>query len=451
MRWICSFIAVLIIAGTVSAQDVSVPHTFQAGTPARASEVNENFAALVDAINEPEASSPPGVARVEISGGDYSNPVDALNDLDSWCRWQEPSAENPQGDDPCQLLIGAGSFDVSRTLEADVDLDIRGAGAYGSNRTELIAMSGITFCVIDFYNTNNTVSDLAVTIPDNSSAIGICGPNNELGRLTIERVVVEAGGASPSGIGGGPFIRLKDVDVTIRQGEGTDAIGISSNCAEADRVNVRVERQSGTATGWRDSSDGCSFTVSNFSVSVYGGTAALGVAVSGDGGASLADGDIEVRASDSTASRVGIRQSLVDDGGASYVRVQVHAGTGIEFRGTRLTMNESFISGNEGAGLVVMDRGDNSLLFNFSVAIQDSTLVGNAYGIELRSAPNLSLEPEIKVDRSTVSGTTNSILGRADFAVKLGASKLVGPIDAGGSALTCVFVYDEAYAPIACP
>jgi len=41
-------------------QEATVSHTFQAGTPARASEVNENFSVLVDAINAKADQGPPG-------------------------------------------------------------------------------------------------------------------------------------------------------------------------------------------------------------------------------------------------------------------------------------------------------------------------------------------------------------------------------------------------------
>lgn len=44
-------IAAAITATTAHAQEVTVPNTFEAGTAARASEVNDNFSALADSIN----------------------------------------------------------------------------------------------------------------------------------------------------------------------------------------------------------------------------------------------------------------------------------------------------------------------------------------------------------------------------------------------------------------
>ena len=44
-------IAAAITVTNVQAQEVTVPNTFQAGTAAKASEVNDNFSALADSIN----------------------------------------------------------------------------------------------------------------------------------------------------------------------------------------------------------------------------------------------------------------------------------------------------------------------------------------------------------------------------------------------------------------
>jgi len=45
-------LALSLAGGTATAQTVQVPHTFEAGTPARAEEVNQNFDAGAVAIND---------------------------------------------------------------------------------------------------------------------------------------------------------------------------------------------------------------------------------------------------------------------------------------------------------------------------------------------------------------------------------------------------------------
>ena len=53
-------------------QETTVPNTFEAGTPARASEVNDNFSALVDAINANSAAIADGGLEVhEVPGRHY--------------------------------------------------------------------------------------------------------------------------------------------------------------------------------------------------------------------------------------------------------------------------------------------------------------------------------------------------------------------------------------------
>lgn len=51
MRRFCCY-ALLAVVGAAYAQEVELPHVFQAGTPARAADVNANFAALADAVND---------------------------------------------------------------------------------------------------------------------------------------------------------------------------------------------------------------------------------------------------------------------------------------------------------------------------------------------------------------------------------------------------------------
>src|SRR5690606_21760173 len=77
MRLFCCF-ALLGAAHVAQAQDVELPHTFQAGTPARAAEVNANFAALADAVNAHGAvlasvlGEPQEVGTLSIQGAPYS-------------------------------------------------------------------------------------------------------------------------------------------------------------------------------------------------------------------------------------------------------------------------------------------------------------------------------------------------------------------------------------------
>jgi hypothetical protein len=55
----------------------------------------------------------------------------------------------------------------------------------------------------------------------------------------------------------------------------------------------------------------------------------------------------------------------------------------------------------------------------------------------------------VTIDRSTVSGATNTIVTNVGYTTRVGASKLSGGPVSG--TVTCVQVYDENYAPTTCP
>jgi hypothetical protein len=69
---------------------------------------------------------------------------------------------------------------------------------------------------------------------------------------------------------------------------------------------------------------------------------------------------------------------------------------------------------------------------------------GNRYGML-----NVTATSTITVDRSTFSGTTNSIFNGANSSVRIGWSKLTGPVTTpAGSSTTCVFSYNGSYAAV---
>ena len=62
---------ILVLAKSASADDLTVPNTFQAGTPARASEVNENFTAV-------EASVDDNAANISANATNIQTNTDAI-------------------------------------------------------------------------------------------------------------------------------------------------------------------------------------------------------------------------------------------------------------------------------------------------------------------------------------------------------------------------------------
>jgi hypothetical protein len=90
----------LLVAFNAQADELAIPHAFQSGTPALASEVNANFSAVADAVNDNDqrisgleevvaALQYANVISVAKSGGDFSSVADALASI------TDASAENP--------------------------------------------------------------------------------------------------------------------------------------------------------------------------------------------------------------------------------------------------------------------------------------------------------------------------------------------------------------------
>lgn len=90
---------VMVMSVHAYAEDIEVPYTFGAGTPAYASEVNANFKELVDAVNNKlDMSTQPPVAslgysltptvrgvtisNVKVNGGAITSPVEAGSTID---------------------------------------------------------------------------------------------------------------------------------------------------------------------------------------------------------------------------------------------------------------------------------------------------------------------------------------------------------------------------------
>jgi hypothetical protein len=93
------------------------------------------------------------------------------------------------------------------------------------------------------------------------------------------------------------------------------------------------------------------------------------------------------------------------------------------------------------ANVGVQHAGVGSLLLSGVNAIGQGG--STSAGLYVPAAGNVS------VDRSTLNGSINSILDSSVNLIRVGASRLVGPVsNLGGATVTCVFSYSGAYAPL---
>jgi hypothetical protein len=369
----------------------------------------------------------PNFARVEVQGGDYSDPVAAMNDSEQWCDLATlPEPER------CQLLIGPGTFLLGQELELPTRFDVLGAGKSGSRRTELVAGPGVEAVIRLLGNETETESLNSITGLSIRNAGGANG--NVMGIWTnnpvfdgegaiIRNVSVDVrGGAADAVTGiraGMPLLRNVDVHVE----GGSQALGIFSNCADAADVQVRVfgNPAAQSATGWSERSDDCGPPqIVRFSIASFGGPDAIGMELS-DRSAVLAEGTV-------TAQGVGI---LANGGAPDFRNLRVSARTAIDLMVDSAKLDDVDVPDAETALNVRIQS---------NVRVTDSTLLGDT-GIRVAD------QNQVRIDSSSTGPI--SIEGNA-VSVFIGSSKVEGPIVAGPGQLTCVDVYDQNYQPVTC-
>jgi len=121
-------LAVLSLLCTIpgSAQQTDVPHSFQAGTPARASEVNENFSALATAITANSAALQPLFSVIPIEQS-----IHHLGDGMNFGTYVVPDAEGPNW--AGIFSLSPQQFNPARTAHLQMLLFDNGVGSISIN------------------------------------------------------------------------------------------------------------------------------------------------------------------------------------------------------------------------------------------------------------------------------------------------------------------------------
>lgn len=188
----------------------------------------------------PTASqSAQGFAVVAAAGGDYTNPIEAVQNLstgDSWCR-RTPDEENR-----CVLTIEPGIYELDQTLRIPRGTTIAGADA---ESTELRSLtdSGVAILVQDVGpNDDVVIRDLSVVYTDSNSNTARAVVVDERSKVVVENASISASG---------PDIALGiDADVTgsqvavVRSRILSDApgvsLGIQGGSVEVDDSEILV-------------------------------------------------------------------------------------------------------------------------------------------------------------------------------------------------------------------
>ncbi len=316
-------------------------------------------------------AQPSGIANVAISGGDYSSPVDAMNDLATWCG-------TPSEDNLCLMKIAPGEYNIGANPIIMQDfVDIQGSG---TNNTEITgAVAGDASSGLVHSATNTTLSDLSIYNEGGSGgsySIGIF--SEDAGNVLIKGVYIEAyGGTNNIGIRNSGS-SLDIINSSIYGSGGEHAIGIeNSSLSVATIMNANV-----TSSGASISNIGISIVESHMLMDsseiksyTVGGERATGIYVS-NRNIPTSLNNLTVFVEGASVENNGV---IVD---SAYVEMKVSKitakGPGSGY-GVTITKSETIDPVTDIVGsTIVGETGPKALLIDANVNPDNTRIVNNA-------------------------------------------------------------------------
>jgi hypothetical protein len=189
----------------------------------------------------------PRIAVVALNGGDYTDPIDAMNDIDSWCG--TPSATNP-----CLLKINPGVYNIGENhVQMQEYVDIEGSG-------------------------ENVTTIVSTTSSGNYGRVIGAASNSEIRSLTLDAQFGDV--YNKYGIENlyTDSFSVKDVTISMSGQLGSLNLGIDNLSASAIKIIDTTIRISGSNGGWcvrtRDYSDA---VIENLDCTATGTSTSLGV------------------------------------------------------------------------------------------------------------------------------------------------------------------------------
>lgn len=322
-----------------------------------------------------------GVAVVAKAGGDYVDPISAMNDIAIWCG--TPSSTNP-----CLLQIMPGIYDIgTNNLQMQEYVDIAGSG---ENVTRIRGNR-------DYWPGVVAGSD-----------------NVEIRFITVENT------------GGGNF-----------------AFGIISYSTSPKVTNVTAIAAGATEQLAISCEANCTSVMTNVTAIASGGVAALGFYI--DDGASPTLINARAFASGSNlnlavdlnnnASPSMTNLTAVATGGTNS-----HA---LHFNGasTPFINNATAIasgSANDNFAVYIIEAA-SPVMTNLKA---DASGGANNYAIYAKTF--VATGGTVKLDHSVIKGTTNAVYADATYTVQIGGTRIDGSVTGPGSYI-CAGVYNENY------
>ncbi|MFZ4859944.1 MAG: beta strand repeat-containing protein [Desulfuromonadaceae bacterium] len=344
-------------------------------------------------------------AVVAQSGGNYISPLTAMNALTNWCG--TPSAANP-----CLLKLLPGVYDLGTailSMQPFVDLEgsgenvtiITSAAAAGTYPPANGTLNGAVNAAIRNLGIRNTggggsysaglVNSAGaaprmthVTVTATGGTIGSYGIYNTASTPVMESVTANASGA-PNNYGvynnaSSPAMN----GVNAAASGGAHAYGVYNHASSVPAMNKVAATASGADSNHGIHNSSSSPVMNNSAATASGGSSSCGV-----------------YNLDSSPDMNGIIASATGSSSVSY---------GIYNQQSSLTMN------------------------NVSATASGPATTYGMYNIASSGSHSIS------IDRSSFSGTTNSIYNTSEYTLRIGASKLVGPANKLGT-----YIYLASY------
>lgn len=294
-----------------------------------------SFAALTLTLLTPlvtHATTYGSTATVAISGGDYTDPVAAMNDLSTWC----PA---PADNSRCQVKIMPGNYPLSGVLISAPWVDIVGSGAHST----VLEMNGSTTRAA--VASNSVYSDLTLRSTGIGSAI-------------VQRTALSALQDSSGGI-----VRRTNIEMVGNANNSTGFYGSNRSDVLIDHVKLHMNT-TGWSTGIR-TQNGASVTVRDSEITLEGPSVNIGIEVRlGTGviqrSAITAKNGTTNRGVSSLASSVTFYESTATARSTS--------GTSVALRG----LNAKYFDIKRSTAIGISDNGTG-------IAIQTNNSVGNTY------------------------------------------------------------------------
>lgn len=431
------------------------------GTQGRWDNANVDYIEFVPTT--PQNTS--GFAVVSSAGGDYVNPVDAMQNLssgDRWCR------QNPADDNPCVLTIEPGVYQLNATLRIPGGTTVVGAGPELTKLLSLVE-NGIA---VRMQNTGSSdaavIKDLSIDHTDNSTSLNNIVRLDASATGIVDNVVMN--GTGPNTVVGlearASGARLEVHKSHVNVDSGGSSIGIVGTRLTINDSSIAVDDDAGgIGVSIRTDSDvGSELSVSGTSVFVAGGANPVGIAANNIA-STVSIANVRIHVEGGTNDNIGLRLGgplAMYEISDTHIVVRGSAGSsasGISFRDSSIDTESRMRNVTVRATGGGQRNSALSLnLINGALDIVDSDLVaesalGTSTGVSFTSSPG-----RLRVRNSRFGGAIAafSVAASSGSNVEFSFVEFDGPflvVSNNNPTLSCVAVIDDGnvFYPDSCP